>query len=106
MKAAIVALFALSTLIAVPVVAQQSANQEYKAAMERMQQNMMKGMDPDATKAWVKMMIPHHQGALDMSTAVLKVTKDGDIKKIAQKTIDAQTKDIKELQAWLSKHGG
>jgi uncharacterized protein (DUF305 family) len=106
MKAAFIPLFALTALIAVPVIAQQSADQDYKAAMERMQQDMMRGMDPDATKAWVKMMIPHHQGALDMSKAVLKVTTDGDIKKMAQKTIDAQTKDIKELQAWLSKHGG
>ncbi len=82
------------------------ALEEYKIAMDRMQQDMMKGMDADPTKAWAKMMIPHHQGALDMSKTVLKVTKDAEIRKMAQKTIDGQTKDVKELQNWLGKQDG
>jgi uncharacterized protein (DUF305 family) len=82
------------------------ALEEYKIAMDRMQQDMMKGMDADPTKAWAKMMIPHHQGALDMSKTVLKVTKDAEIRKMAQKTIDGQTKDVKELQNWLAKQDG
>ena len=82
------------------------ALEEYKIAMDRMQQDMMKGMDADPTKAWAKMMIPHHQGALDMSKTVLKVTKDAEIRQMAQKTIDGQTKDVKELQNWLAKQDG
>lgn len=39
-------------------------NQAYMAAMERMQEQMKKGMDSDPTKAWAKMMIPHHGGVL------------------------------------------
>ena len=82
------------------------ALEEYKTAMERMQKNMMNAMGDDPTKTWAKMMIPHHQGALDMSKTVLKVTEDAEIRKMAQKTLDGQTKDIKELQSWLAKHGG
>ena len=55
---------------------QSAANKAYMAAMEKMNTDMSKGMDPDPTKAWARMMIAHHQGAIDMSETVLKETKD------------------------------
>lgn len=95
-------------LLALPAQAQQSsgADKDYRAAMEKMQKDMMAGMDTDATKAWAKMMIPHHQGAVDMSKTVLKSTKDAKIREMAEKAIKEQSKDIKDLQDWLKKNGG
>ena len=43
--------------------------------MEKMNADMKKGMDSDPTKAWAKMMVAHHQGAIEMSQTVLKGPK-------------------------------
>lgn len=82
------------------------AMSDYKQTMEKMNSEMQKGMDPDATKAWVKMMIAHHEGAIEMNQIVLKETKDPTIRKMAEKTTGEQQTEIKKLQGWLSKHGG
>lgn len=81
-----------------------TASAEYKQAMQKMNQGMMKGMSPDPTKSWAQMMVEHHQGAIEMSQIVLKKTNDPMIKQMAEKTIQAQTEDISKLKAWLSKH--
>lgn len=52
--------------------------------MEKMTADMKKGMDPDATKAWAKMMVSHHKGAIEISQIVLE-TKDLVIREMAEK---------------------
>lgn len=99
--ASVAVLFALST----PSFA-QDAGQAYMKSMEKMNAEMKKGMDPDATKAWAKMMVAHHQGAIDMSETVLKETKDPFIREMAEKGIKEQTKEQTMLKEWISKHGG
>ncbi|MCA1526529.1 DUF305 domain-containing protein [Bradyrhizobium yuanmingense] len=100
--------FVIAALSAVPLpaFAQDAATASYKQSMEKMNAEMQKGMDPDPTKAWVKMMIAHHQGAIDMNKVVLKETKDPKIRKMAEKATGEQEKEIKQLQAWLTRHGG
>ncbi|WP_410055152.1 DUF305 domain-containing protein [Microvirga sp. Mcv34] len=76
--------------------------QEFHASMQKMNQEMMQGMmDPDPGKAWMKQMIAHHQGAVEMSEIVLKHSKDDDVVKEARKTKEQNEKDMKELQAEL-----
>tara|TARA_A200000159_G_scaffold147116_1_gene153914 strand:+ start:221 stop:562 length:342 start_codon:yes stop_codon:yes gene_type:complete len=82
------------------------AGQAYMKSMEKMDADMKKGMDPDPTKAWAKMMVAHHQGAIDMSQTVLKETKDPMIREMAEKGIKDQTKEQTMLKEWISKHGG
>ena len=93
--------FALST----PSFAEE-AEQAYMKSMEKMSVDMKKGMDPDATKAWTKMMIAHHQGAIEMSLTVLKETKDPMIREMAEKGIKEQSKEQAMLKEWIAKHGG
>ncbi|MDO9459053.1 MAG: DUF305 domain-containing protein [Alphaproteobacteria bacterium] len=97
---------ALALLSITPANAQDAAMKSYMQSMEKMDTDMQKGMDPDPTKAWAKMMIAHHQGAIDMSETVLKETKDPTIRKIAEKGMEDQKKEQKMLKEWLSKHGG
>ena len=111
-------ILALSAAVAflalgVPAAAQmQSGSQmpagdkDYLPAMRKMNRDMMAAVDPDPTKTWVKMMIPHHQGAIDMAKAVLKQTKDPAIRAMAEKIVKDQSKEIKEFQDWLKKNGG
>ena len=67
-----------------------------------MDRDMMQGMmkeDPDV--AFVCGMIAHHQGAIDMANVELKYGDDQWAKEMAQKVIDAQTKEIAEMTDWL-----
>ena len=42
-------------------------------------------------------MIPHHQGAVDVSKKILEYTKDEKIKEIANRIINAQEKEISDM---------
>ena len=81
-----------------------AAQKEFHAAMQKINRDMMQGMmDPDPGTSWMKQMIAHHQGAVDMSEIVLKHSKDSNVMKEAQKTKEQNQKDLKELQAKLKK---
>lgn len=62
---------------------------------------MMAAKGADVSEMWARKMIPHHQGAVDMSQVVLRDGTDPDIRRMAQTTIEMQTRDIAELQRWL-----
>jgi uncharacterized protein (DUF305 family) len=51
-------------------------------------------------------MVEHHRGALAMARTVLGKSDDADIRRMAQMTVDMQTKEIAELEAWLTAKGG
>lgn len=78
----------------------------FSAAETRMHEAMMAATGADAGESWARKMIPHHQGALDMSQIVLRDTRDADIRRMAQKTVDMQTTDIAELRRWLETRVG
>lgn len=81
------------------------AMSEYMSAMKKMDAAMMaaKGSTPDATFA--RKMMAHHQGAIDMAQIELKHGMDTDAKRIAQQTIDENTKGKADLENWLKSHG-
>ena len=70
---------------------------------------MHEGMDitftGNADVDFVKGMIPHHQGAVDMAKTVLAFGKDAEVKKLAEAVISAQEKEIALMQEWLKKSG-
>ena len=53
---------------------------------------------------FVQGMVPHHQGAIDMAKVQLQHGKDPELRKMAQKIISDQEKEIAEMQAWLKKN--
>lgn len=53
---------------------------------------------------FVTMMMPHHQGAVDMAKAMLLYTKDPEIRNLALGIIAEQQNEIKVMQAWLAQH--
>ena len=82
------------------------STKEFKAA----DMNMMKNMDaapytgnPDID--FRTHMIPHHQGAIAMAKVALKYANDAETKRMAQKIIDDQEKEVANMQAWLKKKG-
>lgn len=58
-------------------------------------------MNGVAEHDFVTMMIPHHQGAIDMAEVELKHGKDPKVRKLAQDIIKAQKREIAQMQAWL-----
>jgi uncharacterized protein (DUF305 family) len=56
-------------------------------------------------RQFVQMMIPHHQGAIDMARAYIKAgAHEAKLKTMANNIIASQQKEIQQLQNWLAKH--
>ena len=53
---------------------------------------------------FITMMMPHHQGAIDMAKAVLLYSDDPEIRNLALGIITEQQNEIKVMQAWLQRH--
>ncbi|MBC7501149.1 MAG: DUF305 domain-containing protein [Herminiimonas sp.] len=53
---------------------------------------------------FVTMMIPHHQGAIDMAKALLLYNKDPELQNLAQGILTEQQNEIKLMQAWLKRY--
>ncbi len=76
----------------------------YVDAMNAMHGPMMEGVmanDPDM--AFVRGMIPHHQGAIDMAKIVQQYGDDPETREWAARIIEAQEGEIAEMQAWLDR---
>lgn len=58
----------------------------------------------DADVDFARRMIPHHQGAIDMAQIVIDQGRDPELKRMAQKMIDDQTREQAILRNWLSSH--
>ena len=86
--------------------AKSPADQAYMQAMQNMNQ-ATQSMKPtgDANMDFVMMMKPHHQAAVEMAEAYLKYGSDPKLKAMARDIVASQTKEIKEMDAWQSKHG-
>ena len=82
------------------------AGQENMMAMHDMHQAMMKATDRDPDRAFAKMMIEHHKGAIAMAEVLMKRGDDAELKRMSQKTVEMQRKEISDLQGWLDRHGG
>jgi uncharacterized protein (DUF305 family) len=84
--------------------ATSAADQAFAASMKA----MMNGMNvkptgkPDADFA--RMMIPHHQGAIDMAKVELQFGTDPELRKLATDIVAAQDKEIAQMKAWLAKN--
>ena len=83
-----------------------SANHmEMMQKMESMNKAMMgTPMTGNPDQDLVNMMMPHHQGAIDMARIYLRDGKDPEIRRIAQKIIKDQEKEITQFKAWQAKH--
>ena len=90
--------------MAAPAAGDTASVKEFKAANDKMHKDMSIAFTGKADVDFVRGMIPHHQGAIDMAEIVLKHGKDAKIRKLAQGIIKAQKSEIAMMKAWLAKN--
>lgn len=74
------------------------------ASMAQMDRDMAEApMNNSVDHDFVTMMIPHHQGAIDMAKAELSYGKDPVMRRLAQEIIVDQKSEIDAMQLWLHK---
>lgn len=76
---------------------------EYEKANAEMHKgmNIQYTLNPDVD--FVKGMIAHHQGAVEMAKIQLKYGKDPEMLTFAQSIIDAQNQEIDKMKEWLQR---
>lgn len=82
----------------------KAADEAFMQSMQSMQQSMTGPMKGNADQDFVGMMIPHHQGAIDMAKVELQYGKDPMLRRMANKIIKDQQKEIAQMKKWQSKH--
>ena len=85
--------------------AEAPATKAYREANAKMHRDMDITFSNDADVDFVRGMIPHHQGAIDMAKVALQHTKDEQVRKWAAEVIREQEREIAEMQEWLKKKG-
>ncbi|NML10306.1 DUF305 domain-containing protein [Sphingobium sp. AR-3-1] len=71
----------------------------------KMHMAMMHAIGADATETYVRKMIEHHRGAVEMSRLVLAGKPEGAVSRMATQSITDQNREIDALQAWLRQNG-
>jgi DUF305 family protein family protein len=71
---------------------------ENEAAMTRMMDGMAAKPTGDIDRDFVAMMIPHHQGAIDMAVVALRYGKNEQLRRIAQEIIVDQMQEIAAMK--------
>ena len=80
------------------------ASQAYMDGMRKMNRDMRKPMTGDADQDFARMMLSHHRGAVDMAKVQLQYGKDPELRTLAQKIVEDQSREIAQLQDWLKRH--
>lgn len=70
---------------------------ENEAAMRRMMDAMAISPTSDVDRDFVAMMVPHHQGAIEMAMAELRHGRNEQLRRIAQEIIVTQGQEIRAM---------
>ncbi len=80
------------------------ADKAYAKANATMMNDMDAKPSGNADRDFVTIMLPHHQGALDMAKIELQYGKNPTLRAMASGIIKAQEVEIAEMKGWQAKH--
>ncbi|HVY18051.1 MAG TPA: DUF305 domain-containing protein [Rhodopila sp.] len=86
-----------------PGAAESGFMTENDAAMRKMMADMSIKPTGNPDADFAAMMIPHHQGAIDMARAELRYGKDPELRRLARNIITDQQKEIALMRKVLAK---
>jgi len=79
---------------------------ELGKSMEKMHADMGSvGPSGNDDADFVKLMLPHHQAAIDMAKTELLHGTDPQMRRLAQEIVADQQSEIELMQLWLKQHG-
>jgi len=97
--------FRVALLLALATGSTAGAPEDFRAMMNdaiaRMHVAMHVPFTGDADRDFARMMIPHHQGAIDMALVELRYGKDERLKRLAQEIIVSQKQEIEVMHLAL-----
>ena len=80
-----------------PAMAESFMSQNARA-MDKMMKDMTVAPSGNVDRDFVAMMVPHHQGAIDMAVAELRYGKDETLRRMAQEIIVEQQQEIAAMR--------
>ena len=86
---------------AMPASAEAPFLQENDAAMSKMMSAMAVKPTGNVDRDFIEMMIPHHQGAIDMAQTYLRYGRNEQLRRIAQEIIVEQQQEIAAMRLAL-----
>lgn len=92
--------------MAKPAGDQSASSKAFAAANAKMHEGMSIKFTGKTDQDFVRGMIAHHQGAIDMAKIELEYGKDAETRKLAEEIIAAQEAEIQQMTTWLKKNGG
>jgi uncharacterized protein (DUF305 family) len=82
-----------------------AADRAMMAGMTKMNQAMSGApMTGDPDRDFVTMMMPHHQGAIDMARIELQYGKDPTLRQMAKDIVTAQENEMADMRRWQATH--
>jgi uncharacterized protein (DUF305 family) len=78
---------------------------ENAASMKKMMADMMITPSGDVDRDFVAMMVPHHQGAVDMAKAELKYGHNEQLRRLARQIVINQQQQITKMRGAISDDG-
>ncbi len=76
---------------------QQNQTQAPRSAIDR---------NTEVDKSFIEMMIPHHQGAVEMAQMAVNKAKNPEVKKLAESIIKDQKREIGQMRTWYKQWYG
>lgn len=80
------------------------STQAFKQSNMTMHKNMTMDYSGNADVDFVRGMIAHHQGAVDMAKVELQYGQSPEMKSLAQQIVSSQEHEIAQMQQWLKAH--